>query len=264
MADEIEIKEEFDIREIYTPLSEAKEEVLRRWNDKDLRKKVEEYLGCGVPDPFIDGPRAVLSRSIITPNFECLYFLGLVKDADLKPIGLEGVEDKFCTKNSDKVSLGKLTFYDDIENNNIKSGKKAVKVIDMEKSDGERFCDIKTLWGENFVDFHHRMLADRGCEIELFDDFKWFTCRDKRNTPYQYYENLFALFICHGILFENFHAKGKEKDFTDNVIIKNYKHIMEVFGLKPLIVPLVPIEDEMHLDYWNGYVNRRILAERTK
>jgi hypothetical protein len=257
MDEKEEKVEEFDIREIYTPLSEAKEELLRRWKDEDLRKKVEEYLGCGVPEPFVAEPRAILSRSIMTPNFECQYFLDVANNIKLKPLGLEGIEDKFCTKNSDKVSLGKLIFYNgqDIKNREEKPRKKIVRVIDMEKNDGKRFCDLSTLWGENFVDFHHRMLTDQGYSLETFDDFKWFSCRNKRSTPFQYYENLFALFICHGILFENFHAKGKEKEFTENVILKNYKHIMEVFGLKPLIVPLVPIEDEMYLEHWNAYVN---------
>ncbi|MDR3559494.1 MAG: hypothetical protein P4L58_03780 [Candidatus Pacebacteria bacterium] len=30
-----------ELLEIYTPLSVAKEEIWRRWNDKELRKKVE-------------------------------------------------------------------------------------------------------------------------------------------------------------------------------------------------------------------------------
>lgn len=40
--------EKFDIKEIYTPLSVAKKEIWRRWNDKELRKKVEDFLGGDV------------------------------------------------------------------------------------------------------------------------------------------------------------------------------------------------------------------------
>jgi hypothetical protein len=34
-----------NLDDIYTPLEEAKEEIQRRWEDKELKKKVEEYLG---------------------------------------------------------------------------------------------------------------------------------------------------------------------------------------------------------------------------
>lgn len=36
------VKEKLDISSLYTPLSEAKEEVWRRWNDKALRRKYED------------------------------------------------------------------------------------------------------------------------------------------------------------------------------------------------------------------------------
>ena len=42
--------EEFDIKDIYTPLSVAKKEIWRRWNDKELRKKVENFLGGDLPE----------------------------------------------------------------------------------------------------------------------------------------------------------------------------------------------------------------------
>ena len=47
----------FDIDTIYTSLEEAKEEVWRRWNDKELRAKVEESLGGDVPEVFRDEPK---------------------------------------------------------------------------------------------------------------------------------------------------------------------------------------------------------------
>jgi len=37
-------KADFDIREIYTPLSVAKKEIWKRWHDPILRKKVEDFL----------------------------------------------------------------------------------------------------------------------------------------------------------------------------------------------------------------------------
>jgi len=246
---------ELDIKEIYTPFSVAKEEIKKRWKDKKLRDKVEKFLGGEIPKPFKKEPRAVLSRHIISPNMELFYFLDLAKTAKLKPVGLEGLEDKFCTKNSDKVSLAKLSFYEKAKEEGKKTRfeKRVVRLIDIEKNDGKKLCEIDTLWGENLVDFHHRLLNIYDSEIDTFDDFCWFSKRNKRNSAFQYYENFLLLFLCHGILFENFHAKGKEKSFTEDIIMTNYKKIVDTFNIKPLIVPLVPIEDEMYSHHWNGY-----------
>ena len=251
------MEKKLNIEEFYTSLSAAKKEIRRRWRNKNLKNEVKNYLGGAIPDPFKSEPRAVLSRNIITPNMELFYFLDLVKSSKLKPIGLEGINDKFCTKNLDKVSLGKLSFLKKGVKNKIKQpadGERFnLNVIDMMNSDGKNFCDIKTLWGENLVDFHHRMLQGYKLDIEVFDDFKWFSDKGRKANPKQYYENFLALFLSHGILFENFHGKGKEENFTSNVIIENFDKIKETFGFKPLIVPLVPIEDERCLKYWNSY-----------
>ena len=250
-------REDFDAKEFYTPLSVAKKEIQKRWKDRNLRNRVEDYLGGSIPDPFCKQPRAVLSRSIITPNMELLYFLDLVRDSKLKPIGLEGANDKFCTKNPDKVSLGKLSFFKKGIKNKINQpdgGRFTLNVIDMMSSDGKFFSNIKTFWGENLVDFHHRMLKDYELKIETFDDFEWFLSKKRKSNPKQYYENFLALFLSHGILFENFHGKGKEEDFTCSVIVDNFNKIKKTFGFKPLIVPLVPIEDERYLNYWNSYL----------
>jgi hypothetical protein len=42
-------QENFQVESMYTTLSEAKEEIWRRWNDKELRKKVEEYKMGNIP-----------------------------------------------------------------------------------------------------------------------------------------------------------------------------------------------------------------------
>jgi hypothetical protein len=56
--------------EIYTQLPIIKEEIERRWNDKELRKKVADFFGPNMLEVMASKPRAVLSRSIGTPNTE--------------------------------------------------------------------------------------------------------------------------------------------------------------------------------------------------
>ena len=250
------MSEVIDAKDMYTVLSEAKKEIWKRREDKNLQKRIIDYLGGEIPDPFKKNPRAVLSRSVITPNNEFFYFLDMAKESKLEPIGLEGLNDKYCTKNHDKVSLGKLSFLKNKNRNKMvrmECEKTNLRIVDMAKWDGKKICDVKTFWGENLADFHHRLLDLHDSKVEIFDDFEWFSKNGRRNGPDQYYENFLALFLCHGILFENFHAKGKEASFTDSIIVKNIRNIEKEFGLKPLIVPLVPIEDENWLYYWNSY-----------
>lgn len=253
--------EEIDVNEIYTPLSVAKEEIWRRWNDVDLRKKVEEYLGGDVPDVFKDEPRAIFFRNIATPNFESRFFFDLAHCVELAPAYLEFGSDKFCTRNADKLCLAKLAFFDKLN----KNGEAIIhyeKIIDIKTNDNEKFCDIKTLLGEGLIDFHHNLIKDNIVdEIELFDMSAWID-RNGHNAI-EYYKKFLAFFICYGILFENFIVANDhyEKKFTKEVVMPVINEIERVFGLKPLIVPLLPIREESDQEWmwypklFNKYVN---------
>ena len=39
-----------ELMSIYTPLEEAKKEIWRRWNDKELRKKIDDFSKNDIPD----------------------------------------------------------------------------------------------------------------------------------------------------------------------------------------------------------------------
>src|SRR4030042_2175704 len=104
--------EQFDIKEIYTPLSVAKKEIWKRWNDKELKKKVEDFLGGDLPEVFKRKPKAALFRFIATPNLEFRNFFDLSKMSKLDPVYVEFLEDRFCTRNQDKVCLGRIIISD--------------------------------------------------------------------------------------------------------------------------------------------------------
>lgn len=222
--------------DIYTPLEEAKEEIGRRWNDESLQKKVEEYLG-EVPAPFHKGPRSVLSRDIISPNKEFSRFLELSESVGLSPLGYEYHHDKFCSMNKEKLCMAKMAFYKG-ENKNGEVLYWCRNVVDINKFNGKRFDDIETLWGEPFIDFHHRLLNSHLKDIELFDCSSMYS---KNGTdPKAFYKHDLALFICHGILFENFITTDKEAEFCRKVVYPAYTTVIDYFGVKPLIVELLP------------------------
>lgn len=236
---------------IYTPLSVAKEEIWRRWNDKELRKKVEDFLEGDVPEILKNGPRAVLSRNVSSPNFELLHFLDLSKKTNLRPLCLEYVKDKFVSKNWDKYYLGRMFFFEDVDK---KCGPKisSLKVVDFDQYDGEKFSDIKTIWGDPLVRFHHSLVHSLVSDKDIVD----MSDNYKRNghKASEYYRYIISLFVCHGVLFENFLLSDIYSDLTRDIFLPNYREIEKKFGIKPLIVQLVPTEKENSI-YWRYYSN---------
>ncbi|HCP09050.1 MAG TPA: hypothetical protein DIT25_04625 [Candidatus Moranbacteria bacterium] len=242
--------EEFDIKDIYTPLSVAKKEIWRRWNDKVLRKKVEDFLGGELPEVFKKEPRAALFRFMTTPNLEFQIASDTARLLDLNFIFMEFLNDKFCTRNQDKLHLGKMIFF------HQKNGEDACindrkKIIDLEKCDGEYFKKIKTVWGEDFIKFHHRIFNEKYKKIDTFDVSEFKT---NGESAYDVYLKVFALFICNGVLFENYFVGSNkdEKKFTFDVVKPAFDRIQEIFGLRPLIVPLVSYKVDGDI-FWQYY-----------
>ncbi|MBI4686204.1 MAG: hypothetical protein HY756_00180 [Nitrospirae bacterium] len=97
---------------------------------------------------------------------------------------------------------------------------------------------LRTTWDESLVDFHHRMLSIVAPQIELFDGSYW--VKSNGGKAENYYVNLLTPFICHGILFENFVTNAEEQRFAEEVVYPAFKEVEQLFGLKPLILPLLP------------------------
>jgi hypothetical protein len=268
IREKIEVAEnpELSLKDIYTPLSEARKEIWRRWNDKALRQKVKDFLGGDVPEIFGGSPKAVLARHVASPTYEFRNFLDLASLSGLDFVCLEYLGDKFRSMNPSKYYLGKLFFSDGMGKN---GGERvnAVKVVDFDGSEGRKISDLKTLGGENFVDFHHGILHAEGIDVDekrLFDLSGWYG----RNggSAKKYYSRYFSLFICYGILFENYMLSKGEGEFTREVVLPSFDAVSDFFGVKPLIVPLVPIEeeDDPHAWYYPYDLKAKIESKNTK
>lgn len=235
---------------MYTPLEEAKEEVWKRWNNPDLRKRVAEYLGGDIPDVFMHEPRAVLFRNIASHNIEFHHFVEQAEIIALNPVCLEFLHDRFCTRNADKISLGKLAIY----NGRNKNGDAMVsykKVIDLKSSDNKRFYEIDTLWGQNFVEFHHGLLQQHHPDVNICDVSSWLYFKERGAADY--YRQFLAFFVCHGVLFENFLTNEKsEAVFSHSVVFPAIEEVRERLGVKPLIV-LAISEENLGDEYWWCY-----------
>ncbi len=237
---------------IYTSLEVAWEELATRRQDRNLEKKVTEFIGGDVPEPFLKEAQAVLFRNLATPNYEVGRFISLINGfGKLKPLVFEYVDDKFTSNNEAKRMLGKMYFAHSLGRKggmNLDSR----NIIEFVESDGRLISEIETLWGQSLVSFHHEYLEHCYPEmpLSLYDASFWLKTKGRKAA--EYYKAFFALFIRHGILFENMMLDEKEYAFAKNVFVPSFLSVCENFGMKPLIVALEPTDIEGDM-FWMCY-----------
>lgn len=238
--------------DIYISLHEAETEIKRRHKDLDLKRKLDEFWGENKPNFIYEkSPRSVLSKSLITPNLEFRYFLDISKDIGLDRCLWEYHTGKFVCKNQEKRHLGKMYFFHGLGKNN---GHKLEhrNIVDFNKEEGKKISDVSTLCGKKIVDFHHDLLNKHFPKEKLKtkDISEWFNKTRYLDAYYVYY---LSLFIRDHILFENFlFDEREESKFTLDKFLPSFKKVTEMFGVKPLIVPLLPHENEKN-DLWFSY-----------
>lgn len=239
--------------EVYSLLEEAGRLIRQRWQDDALKMKVEDFIGSSLETIIPNEPCAVLSRNIASPDFEYQRFVALARAIRILPIVFEGQEDKFSTNSHDKLGLVKMSFFDGYDKNR-QVRRHYRTIIDIPANDGKKFREIRTLWGENLVDCHHRLLGEnQGGQVQLFDDLAWYKSTVGGSASVKdYYRFFLALFICHGVLFETFTMLGSESQFTKEVFLPAFQEVVEHFGVKPLIVPIIP-ENDVENPYWFCY-----------
>lgn len=238
--------------QIYTPIDEACSEIIQRYNDKNLKKKIEDFFGRHMLAEMNHGPRAVLSRSIATPNMELAYFLEMADKIKLQPLFLE-YHDKFVAKNPHKYHLCRLCFFHRSKKGAMVT-RSAVRIVNFNEEEGKYFGDVKTMWGDTITDFHHQMLFSQypTLQKDVVDFSQWFN--QTRILSGYYYLYFLSLFICHGILFEDYLFDDKEENaFIKDRLLPGFLAVQKLFGLKPLICRLLPNTENDR--YWYSYSN---------
>ena len=234
---------------VYTPVEEAVEELQKRNRDKSLKEKIRSLLGDAIPEPLENDIRGVLFRQVATPNYELRRFVSIIDAIGLKPLFWEYHQDKFVAKNEVKYYLGMLAFF-------LKRGKKGglvceyEKIIDFNSSNGKKLSEVKTVWDQDLISFHHSLFNTtyRVFSPEVFFDASdWL--KNHGGTALDYYKNYLMLFITHGILFENVMLDSKEISFTREIFLPAFIDVMKRTGSKPIIVALEPTEIETD-EFW--------------
>lgn len=239
---------------VYTPVIEAVNELNKRSLNQDLSKKVLDLLDNDLPAPFKKKPAAVFF-GYATPNYEIRRFISIVDVLEsLQPLFLEYIDDKFVPENDRKFSLAKLKFFNGFGKN---GGKKIdrKRIIDFYQNNGKKISQVKTLWGQSLMDFHHELFEEDFMSVGncFYDISSWLGKSDY--IPSLYYKNFFRLFIQHGILFENFMLDEKESEFTKTVVLPAFLATLKETGHKPLIVALEPTDIEGD-EFWLCYPSK--------
>lgn len=241
--------------DMYTPIEKAGDLIRTRWADVKLRKAVEEKLQGDIPGILKDGPFGMIWRHIGTPDGEFERFLDLCKKARLKPVCLEYIEDKFAARNFTKLGLTKLAFKKGI-NKKTETLVEKEKIIDFKDAEKKKMCELKTLWGESLVDFHHSFMKEMFPEMEgrVVDISDWV----KRNgkTPKNYYSHILSLAICHVVLFDDLDIIKSETDFVKEIILPAFESVKKDFGVEPIIVKISKQGEQEQDHYWCGYSPR--------
>lgn len=237
---------------VYSTISEAKIEIEKRQKDEKLKKKVKDFFGIYNFPYLEDKPKAVLSRSIFTPNLEFDYYIDLIKTIKLEPLLLE-YDGKFVAKNSEKYHLCKLYFQHTKPAKSINYS--TMRIVDFNIYEGERMKDVKTIWDTSLTDFHRYILKQQHPEINqketVIDFYDWFN--QTRFLTDNYYFYFLSLFICNGVLFENFLINDNEEaKFIKDHLLNSFSAVNDYFGVKPLVCPLLPLENEKSKN-WLSY-----------
>lgn len=231
---------------------EAVEELKRRLATTDLHQKVLDYLEGDIPSYFADEPVLYLGRHIATPNFETIRFLHLTEPLGLKPVVSQDTRDLFVDQNTAKRALCKLPVLKRIA---MVDGRphehiEYATIVDFSKSNGAPFSSIKTRWGESLTDFHANLFETiLPGRLQSADDSAWID-RHHRGDVQKHFQKLLALFLVHGILYEDY-VPADEK-FVRTVLRPAFAFIEKKFGYRPLLVQLVPRTLESEL-FWISY-----------
>lgn len=242
--------------DLITSYGDAIVELRRRRTDPDLRRKVEEYLENDIPEYFRDEPVLYLCRHVASPNVQTLRFLRRFRQEGMKTVIGQDSKDLFVSHNQLKKSLGKLPVCTGIfhkKGRSIEQFRK-ISIIDFNAWNGKVLHTIRTKWGEPFVEFHNRILKRlAGDHVHVEEDSSWVDRYDRGDLLAEY-KKVVALFIVHGIMFEDYPTEESpiEAGFVTDILRPAMEHVEGIFGVKPLICPLVPL-GVATTDVWEGY-----------
>lgn len=231
----------------YTDLKTARELIKQRWNDKELRRAVEEAIGPQLWPELKEQPHGVMWRCLPSPDNGFTLFVQASQWMGLQAFLPEYIEDNFVHLNAEKKCLGRLSL-------TMSDGAKVTcDILDWQANQGKPMTEVVLKSGEGLAAFHNRLFDVSGYQIMRRDLSDWWISHKPALNYYYYY---LAHFIAHGVLFDVFEDEPdtREEVFTREVILPNLERVEREFGVKPLIVRHYPPDQTDDEDfYWFSY-----------
>lgn len=220
---------------VYYEPEVAVKELMNRFNDLSLKKEVSIFLGH-LPQDFPLYPFAALARPIASARREDFHFFDVAQRLNLPAVWLEYQEDRFSASNIDKIGLCKTYVFRGWGRNGGPKLDRCDVVRNLDLCLGKKMKEIVTDKGESLVDFHHRIHAHAfsNGDGHYLDLSLWLKHWGKADN---YYRPYLTLFICYGILFEEFDDEVSA-DFRENIFLPAWQNVCRIFGVAPLIVRL--------------------------
>lgn len=220
----------------YTLPETALEEIKHR-NKKGHETKEETKKNIGI-----------VHRDV-TPNIEINRMISICDTLDIEPFFFDNPKDKFSCLSRSKYRLAKMVFLLGYNKNHYVQTE-TKKIITFEKTEGKPLQSIRTIFGENLIEFHKNLFKIKypSYEKNIID----IATLVKQNKPKDVYFYLFNLSIKNGIFIENFSLHTKEIDFIEKVVFPTFIKVWKKTGYKPLIIPSEPIDIEQE-EFWLYY-----------
>lgn len=241
-------------KNIYTEPDVALKELIIRRADAELANALSQDPQYDLlPFPKSGQPYGILFRQVATPTHEILHFIKMAKLLKLEPLIVEYGADKFVSSgNMYKRALGKMPIYQHTGSD----GRDIVTyktVVDFNTNVGKRLCDVQCLDGTSLMEFHHDLferITKRRVDSICIDCSDWF--HSHGGNARAYYESFLKVFIKDSILFEMFEPTEAVKQFLDDVIVPGYAKVRDEYGVKPLVVRLLPPSEQLRA-FWDSY-----------
>lgn len=228
--------------DIYTPVDLALTELRNRRRDGQLLKEVTEFLGGDIPEYLLRADCFVLPRHIATPNNEALYVLEQARRHGALAVFSQDPKDRFTSVNNLKRRLARPEVGEETPDG-IRYRK--VDLVDVAQAEGLPIHEVKCRDGRRLIDVHNA-LFDRLPErhFVIADDATWID-RNHRGDMVKHYRHFLALFLTHGVLFEEFET-GDDAAFFERYVRPLPDEFEARWGLRPLIVK--PYEEARESD----------------
>ena len=192
----------------------------------------------------------ILFRHVTSPNFEFFRLLDLAMQLARPPLFLEIPRDWFTPAvNPSKRRLGKLPIYQGDDSKGVARVRHVAVVSFSEPR--QRFSELVCRDGTSFVGFHHELVAKLGSRDLtrcIFDA----SALAGKDGPTGFYERLFALLTCFGVVADNFPLTGPDQAFTTQIVMPAFEATVRRFGARPMIVRLLPEASETD-EHWEWY-----------